>query len=282
LEEIPVADRDFDGRVALITGASRGIGRAIAIELAARGAHVVGTYRRNGDAAEGVLAEITGRGGKAVFVQADMAVPADLDRLFDVVGETLSGLDVMVLNAGATAFKELVDVTRDNISKTLEISIHGSIHAVQRARPLMAGRQATILTISGMDSLRHIPKHGLLGIAKSGLEALTRFLAVKLAADGITCNSVLPGPIITDSLKVVLKARGDEYITALRDRVRHTPLGRFGEPEDIARVVAMLRPDARWITGQVIIADGGYLLTTDQLVGRDTTAGEEALLGAGF
>ena len=272
----------LDGRTALVTGGSRGIGRAIAIELAARGAHVVVTYRRDAAAVEGVIAEIADRGGKAVAIQADMAVPEDVDRLFDVIHERWGGLDVMVLNAAATAFKDLVDVTPENTSKTLAITIHGSIRAAQRARPLMAGRQATIISISSMDSVRHIPKHALLGIAKAGMESLTRFLAVEFAADGITCNAVLPGPVITDSLSVVLRSRGEEYITALRDRVRRTPLGRFAHPDDVARVVAMLSgTDARWITGQVIVADGGFLLATDELTGlprRDTTAGEQELL----
>jgi enoyl-[acyl-carrier protein] reductase III len=277
-----MAGDKLDGRTALVTGGSRGIGRAIAIELASRGAHVVLTYRRNATAADEVISEIADRGGKAVTVQADMGVPEDVDRLFDVIQEQREGLDVMVLNAGATAFKDLIDVTAQNISKTLAITIHGSIHAAQRARPLMAGRQATIISISGMDSVRHVPMHGLLGIAKAGMESMTRFLAVEFAPDGITCNTVLPGPVITDSLAVVLKSRGEEYLTALRDRVRRTPLGRFAQPEDVARVVAMLSgPDARWITGQVIVADGGFLLTTDQLTGRDTTAGEQALSQVG-
>ena len=268
----------LDGRTALVTGGSRGIGRAIAVELAARGSDVVVTYRRDAAAVEGVISEIAGHGGKAVAIQADMAVPEDVDRLFDGIRERWDGLDVMVLNAAATAFKDLIDVTPENISKTLAITINGSIQAAQRARPLMAGRQATIISISGMDSVRHIPKHGLLGIAKAGMESLTRFLAVEFAADGITCNTVLPGPVITDSLSVVLRSRGEEYMTALRDRVRRTPLGRFAHPEDVARVVAMLSgPDARWITGQVIVADGGFLLTTDELTGRDTAAGEQEL-----
>jgi enoyl-[acyl-carrier protein] reductase III len=275
--------REFGGRTALVTGGSRGIGRAIAVELAVRGADVVLTYRRDSAAAEEVVAEIADRAGKkAVAVQADMGVPEDVGRLFDVISERWGCLDVMVLNAAATAFKDLADVTPGNISKTFAITIDGSIQAAQRARPLMAGRQATIISISSMDSVRHVPKHGLLGIAKAGMESLTRFLAVEFAADGITCNAVLPGPVITDSLSVVLRSRGDEYLTSLRDRVRRTPLGRFGHPDDVARVVAMLSgPDARWITGQVIVADGGFLLTTDELTGlpgRDTTVGEQELL----
>jgi enoyl-[acyl-carrier protein] reductase III len=273
----------LDGGTALVTGGSRGIGRAIAMELATRGMAVALSYRLNVAAAEEVVAKISADGGRAFGVQADMGVPEDVDRLFDVVAAQFGALDVLVLNAGATAFKEMIDVTSDNITKTLAITVHGSIQAAQRARPLMAGRQATIITISGMDSVRHIPKHGLLGIAKAGMESLTRSLAVELAADGITCNSVLPGPVITDSLSVVLKTRGEEYMAALRARVHRTPLGRLAEPEDVARVVAMLSgPDARWITGQVIVADGGYLLTTDQLSGRDMTAGEDALSRAGL
>ena len=272
----------LEGRTALVTGGSRGIGRAIAVELAARGADVVVTYRRDATAAEGVIREIAEHGGKAFAIQADMAVPEDVDRLFGAISGRWDGLDVMVLNAAATAFKDLVDATPENISKTLGITITGSIQAVQRARPLMAGRQATIISISGMDSVRHIPRHGLLGIAKAGMESMTRFLAVEFAADGITCNTVMPGPVITDSLSVVLRARGEEYKSALRDRVRRTPLGRLTHPEDVARVVAMLSgPDARWITGQVIVADGGFLLTTDELTGRDTTAGEQELSQVG-
>jgi enoyl-[acyl-carrier protein] reductase III len=278
-----VTTQELVGRTALVTGGSRGIGRAIALELASRGAHVIATYRRDAAAADAVISAISEQGGIAFAVQADMALPEDIDRLFDEVEARCDGLDVLVLNAGATAFKDLVDMTRDNVFKTLAISIYGSIQAVQRARPLMVGRDATIISISGMDSVRHIPKHGLLGIAKAGMESMTRSLAVELAGDGITCNVVLPGPVITDSLRVVLRTRGDEYLTALRDRIRHTPLGRFAETEDIARVVAMMSgPDARWITGQVIVADGGYLLTTDQLSDRDMSAGEQALTEEGL
>jgi enoyl-[acyl-carrier protein] reductase III len=278
-----VTTQELVGRTALVTGGSRGIGRAIALELASRGAHVIATYRRDAAAADAVISAISEQGGTAFAVQADMALPEDIDRLFDEVEARCDGLDVLVLNAGATAFKDLVDMTRDNVFKTLAISIYGSIQAVQRARPLMVGRDATIISISGMDSVRHVPKHGLLGIAKAGMESMTRSLAVELAGDGITCNVVLPGPVITDSLRVVLRTRGDEYLTALRDRIRHTPLGRFAETEDIARVVAMMSgPDARWITGQVIVADGGYLLTTDQLSDRDMSAGEQALTEEGL
>jgi enoyl-[acyl-carrier protein] reductase III len=265
------------GRIALVTGGSRGIGRATAIELASRGAQVVLTYKRNAEAADEVIAEIAD--GKAIGVQVDMAVPEDVERLFAEIKERWNALDIMVLNAGATAFKDIADVTRAHTEKTLAITIHGSIQAAQLARPLMAGRDATIISISSMDSFRHIPKHGLLGIAKAGMEALTRFLAVEFAGDGITANAVLPGPVITDSLSVALASRGEDYLPALRERVRRTPLSRFARPEDAARVVAMMcGKDARWITGQVIIADGGFLLTTDEVASVEVTPGEQELI----
>lgn len=249
----------FTNKIALITGSSRGIGRAIALRLAAEGARIVVNYRRKVAEAEAVVAEIGRLGSSAIAVQADMSNGDDVRAMFQRVQEQYSHLDIFVANAAATSFRPLLRQGEHNITRTFDLTIKGFLVAVQAAVPLMQGRSGKIVTISGIDSLRALSGHGLLGAAKAALENLTMYLAHELGPQGIAINSINPGLIETDSSKMY--AGGDAgYAQYVREVLPHTPAGRVGRPEDVAAVAAFLcSDDADFIRGQTLLVDGGLL-----------------------
>lgn len=249
----------FAGKVALITGGSRGIGRATAKLLAARGADVAFTYRRQEGAAAEVAEAIRRLGRRALPVPADLTEMEAVRRVFARVREAFGALDFFVANAAATAFKPLLAVKEHNVDKTFAITVKGFLVAAQEAVPLMEGRRGRIVAVSGIDSLGCLPRHGTLGAAKAAMEVLTRYLAAELAPRGITVNAVNPGLVETDSARFY---GGDGYEAWKAQVIRATPKGRVGAPEDIARVIAFLcSEEAEWICGQTIVADGGLTLT---------------------
>jgi enoyl-[acyl-carrier protein] reductase III len=261
----------FEGKLALVTGSSRGIGRAIALYLADQGCDVVVQYRRQAEAAEEVARSIRERGRRADLIQADLGVEADVTRLMDTIAERHGYLDFLIANAASTAFKTVDDTKPHNVDLTFAIVIKGLILMVQRAVRLMERRRGKIVTISGQDSIRYVPRHSTLGAAKAGLEALTRYFACEYQPRGVSVNCVLPGPVRTESLDVMARQRGSrEYVEALEARAARTPMGRLGRPADVAPVVAFLCSDAaEWIVGQTIVADGGFLLTIDRFADRE-------------
>lgn len=249
----------FTDKVALITGSSRGIGRAIARRLASEGARIVVNYRRNAEQARAVVAEVERLGSQAVAVQADMSDGEAVRAMFRQVEEHYGRLDILVVNAAATAFRPLLQQKEHNVMRTFALTISGSLLAVQEAVPLMRGRRAKVVTISGIDSLRMLSGHGLLGAAKAALENMTMYLAHELGPHGIAVNGINPGLIETDSSKMY--AGGDEaYAEYERDVIPNTPAGRVGRPDDIAAVTAFLcSEDADFIRGQTLLVDGGLL-----------------------
>jgi enoyl-[acyl-carrier protein] reductase III len=261
----------FEGKLALVTGSSRGIGRAIALYLADQGCDVIVHYRRDGAAAEEVAGLIRERGRRADVAQADLGLETDVARLMDTIAERHGHLDFLVANAASTAFKTIDETKPHNVDLTFAVVIKGLILMVQRAVRLMEGRRGKIVTISGQDSIRYVPRHSTLGAAKAGMEALTRYFACEYQPRGVSVNCVLPGPVWTESLNVMGRRRGsDEYVGALQARAARTPMGRLGRPGDVAPVVAFLCSDeAEWIVGQTIIADGGFLLTIDPFADRE-------------
>jgi enoyl-[acyl-carrier protein] reductase III len=259
---------DFSGKLALVTGASRGIGRAIAGHFADVGADVVVHYRREAAAAEAVAAGIRTKGRRCLVVQGDIGVEADVHRIFDTIKQDFGYLDFFVANAASTAFKTVAETKPHNIDLTFAVVVKSLILGVQRSAELMRGRGGKIVTISGMDARRFVPRHSTLGGAKAAMEALTRYFACELADEGNNVNCDLPGPTRTESLDVMLTKRGDEYIDSLNARAQRTARRRLGRPEDVAPVVAFLCSEgANWIVGQTIIADGGFLLTVDPFQG---------------
>ena len=254
-EETPMA---LEGQIALVTGGSRGIGRAVALALAERGADVAINYRSNQQAGEEVAGAVEARGRRALLLQADLGDGEQTRKMFETIRQEFGHLDILVANAASTAFKPMLSAREHHIAKTYAITVTGFVICAQEAAKLMAGRRGRIVAVSGIDSLSCLPDHGVLGSAKAALEVLVKYLAVELGPRGITVNAVNPGLVETDSAQRYL---GDRY-AALRDRVAAgTPLGRAGRPEDIARVVAFFcSADAAWVTGQTLVADGGLTL----------------------
>ena len=221
----------------IVTGSSRGIGRAIAVRLARPGGTVVVNYLQNADAARHTAELVEERGARAVLVEADVRSERDLKRLAAALG----------------ALKPFDRIRTSQWDLTLESSLR-PFWLLTKLAPLAEG--ASVVGISSLGSRRHIPGYAAMGAAKAGIEALTRQLAVELAPRGVRVNTVCGGLVETDALRYF--PEGEAMLEAA---ARHTPLGRVGRPEDIAAAVALLvSEDAAWITGQVLVADGGLSL----------------------
>lgn len=246
--------------VALVTGSSRGIGRATALLFAERGYDVVVHYRREAEAAEGVAKEAGAAGAEALVVQGDLA---DADVPGHITAETadrFGRLDVLVANAAATAFKPLLEVGARHLDLTMRTVVQSFLLLSQGAVPLMAGRPGAIVAVSGFDSLRVVPNHGLLGAAKAALEQLVRYLAVELAPHDIAVNSVLPGFVATDSARLWADKSHPGGWEAFEAERAVTP-GVIVAPEQIAEIIAFLcSPAGRCIRGHNLVADAGVTL----------------------
>lgn len=254
---------DFRDRIVLITGSSRGIGRRLAVRFAAAGADVVINYKSRRDLADELAAEIKGLGRRALPVQADMERPEDIRGMFARVGEAFGGLDVLVVNAAASAFKPVLELGPHHIDRTMGMIFRGYVLAAQEAARLMEPRGGgKIVAVSGGDTLRYLQRHSLLAAAKAAMETMTRYLAVELAPRNIVANAVLPGPYDTDSARLYAASTGLDWDTFIRGWIEATPYRRLGAVDDLASVILFLAsPEASWIVGQCIAVDGGYTLT---------------------
>ena len=253
--------------VALVTGSSRGIGRATAVALAERGYDVAVHYRREAEAARAVAGEVEAAGGQAVVVAGDLQEPDTPARLVDAAGERFGRLDVVVANAASTVFRPLLDIEARHLDLTFRTVVQSFVLLAQSAVPLMSclsapGRSGTIVAVSGIDSIRVMENHGILGPAKAAMEALVRYLTVELAPHDIAVTAVLPGFVATDSSRLwgaTSYPGGAEGMN--RDVPARTPAGRFAAPSEMAELIAFLcTPAGRWLRGQALVADGGITL----------------------
>lgn len=242
----------------MVTGAGRGIGRAIALRLAAAGADVVVNYFLNREAAEKTAAEIRAHGVRASLVQADMKDPGQIRMLFEEVRSQFGGLDILVSNAASGVFRPVQELTAKHWDWMMNTHPRAFLLCTQAAAELMLGRKGRIVAVSSIGSQRAIPNYAGMGASKGALEALTRYLAVEYAPLGIAVNCVSGGAVSTDSWQQL--AEVESLIEAIR---RKTPAGRIVSPEDIAEAVLFLcSPQAEMIRGQVLVVDGGYSLTS--------------------
>ena len=253
----------FENKIALVTGSGRGIGRAIALHFARRGADVVINFFRNRLPAENTAAEIRSLGRQALLVKADVGNPEDIDRLFEQVEREFGGLDFLVSNAASGYNRPVMEQKAKGWDWTMNINARALLLAAQRAAPLMEKRGGgAIVSLSSPGSYRVLPDYVVVGASKAAIEALTRYLAVELSPKNIVVNAVSPGLVDTEALEHFDAIRQDEHI--LEHAAQRCPAGRLVTPEDVAGVVAFLcTPAASMIRGQTILVDGGYTLPLD-------------------
>jgi enoyl-[acyl-carrier protein] reductase III len=246
----------LDGKIALVTGGSRGIGRATALRLADAGASIAFTWftsRQNADETETLL---RAKAPDVLSIRANVGNEEHVDRAFAQVRDRFGALDIFVSNAASGVMKPALDLDAKDWTRSMEVNALALLHGARRAAPLMAGRDARIIALTSAGSTRVIRDYVAVGASKAAIESIVRYLAVELAPRGIIVNAVSAGVTDTNSLRFLPGWEG-----MLADAARRTPAGRAGTAEDAAAAVYLLTlPEARWIVGQTIVADGGYSL----------------------
>lgn len=250
-----MANKEFKGRVALITGGSRGIGKAIAEKLAERGANVVITFFKSRDKAEETVKEIEKKGVKCLALRSNVKDRGSVFKMFERVKEEFGELDFLIFNAAMGFFSDIRDFPEDKWDITVEANATSFLLCAKESSKLMT-KGGKIVGISSYGSKRFIPGYSAMGASKAVIETLTRYLAVELAELNINVNCVSGGPVETDSLKMI-----PEFDKLVEESIKRTPVRRIGQPEDISAVVSFLcSDDSNWVRGQTIVADGGMSL----------------------
>jgi len=251
-----MANQKLAGKVAVVTGASKGIGAAIAKQMADEGASVVVNYASSKDGADRVVAQINGTGGKAVAVHANVAKKSDIERLFAETKKAFGRLDVLVNNAGIYEFAPLAEVTAEHFHKLFDLNVLGLILTTQEAAKHFGADGGSIVNISSVVSTFAPPNTSVYSATKTAVDAVTKSLAKELAARKIRVNSINPGMVETEGTTSagITGAESDFR----KQTVSQTPLGRIGQPQDIAPAAVFLASaDSAWITGEALYISGG-------------------------
>jgi 3-oxoacyl-[acyl-carrier protein] reductase len=249
--------KKLEGKVAIVTGASKGIGAAIATRLASEGASVVVNYASSKEGAGRVVDAIVKDGGRAIAIQADVANADEVERLFVESKRVYGRLDALVNNAGVFEFQPLEAVDDGHFRRQFDLNVHAVFLTSQKALAYFDRAGGSIVNLSSSSSIAPFPHSSVYAASKGAIDAMTRALSKELGARGIRVNAVSPGPTETERAKEMGLAESDQG----KAMIQQTPLGRFGQPGDIAAVVLFLASEeARWVTGQIIQVSGGLFL----------------------
>jgi len=242
------------GKVAIVTGASKGIGAGIAKQLAAEGAAVVVNYSSSPEGADRVVKEITGKGGKAVAIKANLSEKADIERLFAETKKAFGQLDILVNNAGVYEFQPLENINEDHFHKMFDLNVLGLVLASKEAAKYFNGDGGSIINISSIASTSAPATASVYSATKGAVDTITKSLAKELGPRKIRVNAINPGMVVTEGVQ----AAGIENSDFRRELESRTPLGRIGQVEDIApAAVFFASNDSAWITGETLVIAGG-------------------------
>jgi 3-oxoacyl-[acyl-carrier protein] reductase len=246
---------EFKGKVAIVTGGSRGIGRAIALELGKRGATVVVNYNSSASSAEAVIAEVKASGGDGMVYQADVSDADQVSALFKAVTDAYGRVDVLVNNAGITRDNVIMMLKPDDFDAVIDTNLRSAwLCSKAASRIMMKQRSGRIINITSVVGIAGNGGQTNYAASKAGLIGLTKSLAKEIASRGVTVNAVAPGFIDTDMTHTL----GEDI---MKKAIEAIPLGRQGTPQDVAKAVAFLASDdANYITGQVLVVDGGMVM----------------------
>jgi 3-oxoacyl-[acyl-carrier protein] reductase len=246
---------ELKGKVAVVTGASKGIGAGIAKRFGAAGASVVVNYSTSREGADRVVAEVTKAGGKAIAVKADVSKAADVKKLFEETKRAYGKLDVLVNNAGVFRFAPLEEVTEDEFHREFNINVLGTLLGAREAAKAFGDKGGSIINLSSVVSESPPPGSAVYAATKGAVDTITVALAGELGARKIRVNAIAPGGVDTEGARA-LGVIGSPFETEI---VSRTPLGRLGQPDDIAKVAVFLASDASsWLTGERISTAGGF------------------------
>jgi 3-oxoacyl-[acyl-carrier protein] reductase len=246
--------KKLEGKVAVVTGASKGIGAEIAKQLAAEGASVVVNYSSSKTGADKVVADITGKGGKAVAVQADVSKADDIKKLFAETKKAFGKLDVLVNNAGIYEFAPLEAITAENFNKQFGLNVLGLILTTQEAVKHFAESGGSVVNISSVVGKLALPGATVYSATKAAVDSITRTLSAELGPKKIRVNAVSPGMVETEGNYTAKE--GSDFRKGVEEK---TPLGRIGQVDDIApAVVYFASDDSKWVTGETLYIAGGY------------------------